>query len=130
MARPSFDTIAATAEQWDAVVDANFDLIGATPVPIAVYANLAALPAASAYDDCLAVLADVDRLVVSDNANWRVVPTEAATVANLVDNSTGTSGGNTIAAVTSIATAADAVATLAAKINQILTSLKNADAIA
>ena len=38
----------------------------------------------------------------------------------LTDNSTGASGGNTIAAVSSSATAADAVATIAAKVNALI----------
>lgn len=130
MVRPAFITIDNTAEEWDAALDNNFALVGSTPVPLAVYANLAALPAANAYDDCVAVVADVDRMVISDGATFRLIPTEGASVPALVDNSGGTSGGHTIAAVSSIATAADAIATLAAKMNALLTSLKNADAIA
>lgn len=51
---------------------------------------------------------------------------KAASVPNLTDNSGGTSGGNTIAAVTDNATAANAVATLAAKVNALQTALRNA----
>ena len=49
---------------------------------------------------------------------------EATTVVGITDNSTGTSGGDTIAAVTDVATAADAIATLAAKVNAVIASLK------
>ena len=51
---------------------------------------------------------------------------KAASVPNLTDNSGGTSDGNTIAAVTDNTTAANAVATLAAKINALQTALRNA----
>lgn len=44
-------------------------------------------------------------------------------VVALTDSSTGTSGGNTIAAVSDVATAANAIATLAAKVNAIIAAL-------
>lgn len=44
-------------------------------------------------------------------------------VTALTDSSTGTSGGNTIAAVSDVATAANAIATLAAKVNAIIAAL-------
>jgi hypothetical protein len=46
-----------------------------------------------------------------------------ASVTALTDNSTGTSGGNTIGAVSDVATTANAIATLAAKINAIIAAL-------
>lgn len=46
-----------------------------------------------------------------------------AGVTALTDSSTGTSGGNTIAAVSDVATAANAIATLAAKVNAIIAAL-------
>lgn len=42
----------------------------------------------------------------------------------LTDNSTGSSGGNTIAAVSDVATAANAIATLAARVNALTAMLK------
>lgn len=54
----------------------------------------------------------------------------AAVVVPLTDNSTGASGGNTIAAVTDVASAANAVATLSAKVDAILVSLKAAGLMA
>jgi len=50
-------------------------------------------------------------------------PTPPATVVALTDNSSGTSGGNTIAAVSDNATAANAIATLAAKLNATISAL-------
>lgn len=41
----------------------------------------------------------------------------------LTDSSTGTSGGNTIAAVTDVASAANAIATLSAKLNAVIAAL-------
>jgi outer membrane murein-binding lipoprotein Lpp len=52
--------------------------------------------------------------------------TPGAAVAALTNSSGGTSGGNTIAAVTDVPTAANAVATLAVKVNALIASLKAA----
>lgn len=49
---------------------------------------------------------------------------QVAALVSLTDNSTGTSGGNTIAAVSDVATAANAIATLAAKLNAVIAALK------
>lgn len=49
---------------------------------------------------------------------------DIAALTALTDNSTGTSGGNTVAAVTDVATAANAIATLTAKVNAILAAVK------
>lgn len=49
-----------------------------------------------------------------------ITPTVVSSLVALTDNSTGTSGGNTIGAVNDVATAANAVATLAAKMNQVV----------
>lgn len=48
---------------------------------------------------------------------------QAVAVPALTNNSGGTSGGNTIAAVTDVATANNAIATLAVKVNAILAAL-------
>lgn len=55
---------------------------------------------------------------------------EQANLVALTDSSTGTSGGNTIAAVTDVATAANAIATLAAKLNAVIASQKTAGQMA
>lgn len=59
-----------------------------------------------------------DPTIVSEGS-----PTPAAAVVALTDSSTGTSGGNTIAAVTDVATAANGIATLAAKLNALITAV-------
>jgi hypothetical protein len=59
---------------------------------------------------------------------------KAATVAAITDSSGGTSGGNTVAAIVAatdttaagLATTKNAIATLSAKVNAMLTALKNA----
>jgi hypothetical protein len=50
---------------------------------------------------------------------------QASRAGQLTDNSTGVSGGNTIAAVTTVGTAANAIATLAAKVNALETIIHN-----
>lgn len=52
------------------------------------------------------------------------VPSNVINIAALTDSSTGTSGGDTIGAVTDTASAANAIATLAAKVNALLAALK------
>ncbi len=54
----------------------------------------------------------------------------AAAVPALTNNSGGTSGGNTIAAVTDVASAANAIATLATKFNALRSALVSAGVIA
>lgn len=49
---------------------------------------------------------------------------DLAAITTLTDSSTGTSGGNTVAAVTDVATAANAIATLTAKLNELLSAVK------
>lgn len=63
---------------------------------------------------------DNDRLVF-DGTSW----VGAVIVNDLTDNSGGASGGDTIAVVTDIASAADAVATLAAKMNALMVELRD-----
>ena len=90
MARPAHVGITSGLAAWDGEVDDNFDLIFTTPVPIAQYANFAALPTASDYEDCLAILADTDLVVVSDGTSWNYIGTRSALVAAL----TGSPGGS------------------------------------
>lgn len=59
-----------------------------------------------------------DPTIVSEGS-----PTPAAAVVVLTDNSTGTSAGNSIAAVTDVLTTANAVATLAAKLNAVIAAV-------
>jgi len=63
--------------------------------------------------------------------NWNDAPhKEQSHLAKLIDNSGGTSGTGTIAAVTTFPTAADAVATIADQFNQLLQKLYDGDVIA
>ena len=131
MTRPTHTNIASWEASWDAAVDANFDLIFLTPFPVAQYAGSGAFPAAADYDGC--ILHDSNNtgdLYVSNGTSWVQIPHKVTdAIADLTDNSGGSSGGDTIAAVTDISSAADAVATLAAKLNDVLAKLRSADVI-
>jgi hypothetical protein len=70
MGRPSHVPISSGLAAWDGEVDDNFNLAFSTPIPISVYANYAALPTASDYDNCLAMLSDEDTLVTSNGTIW------------------------------------------------------------
>lgn len=132
MARPIPTNIESTGEGWDAFVDANFDLCFVIPLPLGEYASIAALTsarAANAHDRCIAVVQSENRIAFSDGTTWKLIPIEGGTVASLTDNSGGTSGGDTIAVVTDIASAANAIATLAAKVNSLLATLRASNAI-
>ena len=131
MARPTHTNIASWEASWDAAVDANFDLIFLTPLPLAEYAGTGSFPDADDYDNCL--VADSNNngdIYISDGTNWVQIPHKTTSINSLTDNSGGSSGGDTIALVDDIASAADAVATLAAKVNDILAKLRTADVIA
>lgn len=133
MARPIPSDIEASGEGWDAFVDSNFDLCFVIPLPLGSYASLAALGSARApnsHDRCIAVVVSENRIAFSDGTNWLLIPIQGAAMVNLTDNSGGTSGGNTIAAVTDVATAANAIATLAAKLNALMNTLRTASSIA
>lgn len=82
MARPTLATIAAGSAAWDADVDDNFSKITEAPFPIVVYANVGALPAASSYDDCFALVGTTTmELYLSDGSSWSKYQ-EAAFVAD------------------------------------------------
>lgn len=86
MARPSFAAVPHGAQSWDAIVDSNFDKIGATPAPLAEFANVGALPAAGAYDRCVAVVTDDGNgyaaIVISNGTTWKILGTQAAAQAD------------------------------------------------
>lgn len=82
MARPILATIAAGSAAWDADVDNNFVKITGAPFPIAVFANVGALPTASSYDDCFALVGTTTmELYLSDGSSWSKYQ-EAAFVAD------------------------------------------------
>lgn len=71
--RPTPDTITSGMMSWDASVTANFNLIFQTPLPLARYANAAALPAAADYEHCLCIQLDTGALKYSDGSAWKTV---------------------------------------------------------
>lgn len=94
MARPSPTTIQSTLEAWDADVTNNFNLVFAGPLPLVVYANFAAIPAANQFDQCLVSFNDATAgwiMALSNGTTFRKVGVQAAaeadstatTVANL-----------------------------------------------
>jgi len=75
MARPDPDeiTISHGLESWDTAIEAKFGLIFDTPIPLAVYADFASLPDATAYENCLAIAEDTNDLYISDGSDWILV---------------------------------------------------------
>ena len=69
MARPTPSSITAALTNWDVEVQGNFDLIFQTPAPLAKYASSGALPTASSYADCVA-LVEGDGVYYSDGTSW------------------------------------------------------------
>lgn len=134
MTRPAFAPITSNVQGWDAPLndDINILRLGPWPVYQALDSGLDSLsdleftyPAAN-FDRCLVWVNDATKgwrlavsVPVSGTPTWLWLPKAALDVL-LTDSSGGTSGGNTIAACTDVATLANAVATLAAKINSLL----------
>jgi hypothetical protein len=109
MARPSKNTINHGAESWDTAVNDNFSLIFDTPIPIAIYTNVAAFPAASSYEDCIAVAQDTDQAYISDGTSWNLLG-GASTFLDLSDTPASFSGqAGKVAAVNSGETALEFV---------------------
>lgn len=93
MSRPSHNSISSGNLDWDADVDADFDLVFTDPVPLAAFANKAALPAAGDNDQCLAITLDDDTLWISDGTEWtRVNPLEVLAFAVSDETTTITTG--------------------------------------
>lgn len=131
MARPTHTNIQSWEASWDAAVDANFDLIFLTPLPIAEYAGTGNFPDADDYDNCIVADSNNDGdIYVSDGTNWNQIPHKVTALNDLTDNGGGTGGGDTIAAITADSTVKDAVSTLADRINDILARLRSSDVIA
>jgi len=136
MAKPTYPEIVAGDESWDAQLE-SWRTILTTGIPIPNYDDVASLPAVASYEDSLA-LADVNNdadyvgkvAVLGIDGAWTKLANQCAEVAALVDNGGGSSGSGTIAAVTDVATAADAIATLAEQVNALLTAMKAAGAMA
>lgn len=111
MARPTRNVIASGEAAWDGEVDSNFSIMTDTPFPLLLAANTGALPAASSYDGCLALVGTTAsaRLYISNGTSWVLYDAKSAYVAN--------------------STAAD-VPTMATDLNTLLTALKNAGLMA
>jgi len=109
MARPERDVIGSGEGAWDGEVDSNFSIMTETPFPIASYATIGALPAASSYDDCLAHVQANDRLYISNGSSWELYDRKSALVAD--------------------STAADATQ-MATDFNTLLAALKTANLMA
>ena len=78
MARPTRRVIASGIAAWDADSDANFGILTGAPFPMAQYALVGDLPAASSYDDCLALV--VDTLYISNGTTWEIYSGVSANV--------------------------------------------------
>lgn len=95
MARPTPSDISAALTNWDAEVQTNFDLLFETPVPLANYGTVGALPAASSYADCVALVTG-DGVYYSDGSSWTKLstgnPIESLVIA-LGDESTAITAG-------------------------------------
>lgn len=159
MTKNTFVAVAAGDEAWDSGYEDWRDILATKHFPLYSVANIAALPAANQNDDGIGIVQVNDDttytgpiVVVSDNPTsntWNKLAWQTATVAQMTDNSGGSSGGDTIAAITtpadSPATAdalrddlvanalpeiRDAIATLAAKVNELQTAMKTAGSMA
>lgn len=106
MARPSRFVLASGIASWDADVDADFSLLFDVPFAMYQVALAGDLPAASSYDQCLALVNDV--LYISNGSTWE--PYQVA--ANVAD---------------STATTASEMAT---DFNELLAALRNAGIMA
>ncbi len=71
MTRPSPDPteLVSGQEGWDANVRDLFSSIVSAPMPLKRYANFAALPDATLYEDCIACTAD-HKLWFSNGTAW------------------------------------------------------------
>ena len=139
--RPILDDITSGLAAWDGPVDDNFKRIMNGPFPIYRVANVGSLPSASTHEDCFAWVISPGALYKSNGSAWVLYGSTAGTTA-LTDNSWGTPSntlafidqtitgvdgtGNNAADVAEVNTVlgdlADAVASLSAKVNEILTA--------
>jgi hypothetical protein len=73
MARPTRQTLDSQLQAWDAVVNANFQILMDAPTPIFQVANESTLTSsysASQYEDCVAITADTHHIYVSNGTAW------------------------------------------------------------
>jgi hypothetical protein len=140
MARPTKNDIDSGIQNWHQKIDDNDEVLFNGPLPIHVHTgdetDLAATFPVASYDRCIVVVNHSAlgwTLYASDGTTWqRLVKFAAIAVTALTDSSGGTAN-NTIAAITQAANpgsadvgpTADAIADLAAKVNEIRTALVN-----
>lgn len=127
MTRPTLKEVSQGLQSWDADVNDNFTALWSGPLPLVQ--DTPTYPSASSYDDCLLIDSSDHHIRVSDGSNWYIVPKQAAAIEDIEDNS----GGNvpTPASISSVTDqeAADAIAVLAAKVNEILYELRQGKTI-
>jgi len=75
MARPNPNPAALVngQEGWDAHLRDLITAILKAPLPVAEYADFAALPAATSFDRCMAATVDTNKLYFSNGAVWKEV---------------------------------------------------------
>ena len=123
MSRPAKLTVSSELQAWDAAIDANFTALW--DGPLLIVQDTSPYPTASSYDDCILVDSSDHFIRISDGSTWIIIPQQADAIEDINDGSTGTvTTPAEINAVTSIATAADAIAVLAAKMNEILYEMR------
>lgn len=140
MTRPLNNDIVQGQQSWDGDLRDNLKSLFKTPLPVpngeyelsngstegSAYTSSAGLPSATLFDGCLAAVnqSGTWSLWTSNGTSWRrLVSSNNTDINALVDNSGGSSGGDTISAVTTVGEAADGIATLAAKVNAIISAL-------
>lgn len=80
MARPTRLSLVSGISAWDAIIDANFALVFDAPFALYQVSVVGSLPAASSYDQCLALVGS--ELYISDGASWSKYLGTAAAVAD------------------------------------------------
>lgn len=142
MSRPLNKDIVQGKESWDSDLRDDLKQLYKTPVPLpngtyeladgstegSPYTGSGDLPSANQHDGCVAAIDHTTRGWVpffSDGTSWKELSLRTGADINvLTDNSGGTSGGDTIVGpLANISDVQDAVATLAEKINDIITEL-------
>lgn len=123
MARPTKTTVNSEDQAWDAAINDNMTALWDGPLP--VVQDTSPYPSASSYDDCIIVDSSDHHLRISDGTNWHIIPIQAEAIEDINDGSGGTVVTPAeIYTVSDIASAADAIAVLAAKMNEILYELR------
>jgi hypothetical protein len=140
MSRPLNKDIPQGLQSWDAELRDDLKQFYKTPLPLpngtfelasgstegTAYTDVGDLPAAGSYDGCIAVVNDGGNWIpyFSDGTTWWQLCRSDGTDINVLTDSTGGSpGGDTVSAVTNVATTNDAIATLIAKVNAIISAL-------